>query len=51
MLWAQTYALENREIMLDAALDDLFHFVGAGHEVGRINCHHNFRITLWATPG
>ena len=42
MLWAQTYALENRELMLDAALDDLFSFVGAGHEVGRINCHHNF---------
>ena len=42
MLWAQTYALENRELMLDAALDDLFTFVGAGHELGRINCHHNF---------
>ena len=42
MLWAQTYALENRELMLDAALDDLFTFVGAGHEVGRINCHQNF---------
>ena len=42
MLWAQTYALENRELMLDAALDDLFAFVGAGSEMGRINCHHNF---------
>ncbi len=42
MLWAQTYALENRELMLDAALADLFAFVGAGHELGRINCHHNF---------
>ena len=42
MLWAQTYALENRELMLDAALDDLFTFVGTGHELGRINCHHNF---------
>lgn len=42
MLWAQTYALENRELMLDAALEDLFTFVGTGHESGRINCHHNF---------
>ena len=42
MLWAQTYALENRELMLNAALVDLFAFVGAGHELGRINCHHNF---------
>jgi tRNA-splicing ligase RtcB len=42
MLWAQSYALENRELMLNAALDDLFTFSGAGHEVGRINCHHNF---------
>ena len=42
MLWAQTYALENRELMLDAALTDLLAFVGLGREVGRINCHHNF---------
>lgn len=42
MLWAQSYALENRELMLDAALTDLFAFAGAGHEAGRINCHHNF---------
>ena len=28
--------------MVDAALADLFAFVGFGHEVGRINCHHNF---------
>ena len=42
MLWAQTYALENRELMLDAALTDLLAFVGLGRGVGRINCHHNF---------
>ena len=42
MLWSQTYALENRELMLDAALTDLLAFVGIGREVGRINCHHNF---------
>ena len=42
MLWAQDYALENREIMMDAVLNQLFRFVGAGSEVDRINCHHNF---------
>ena len=42
MLWAQDYALENREIMMSAALKDLFHFVGQGQELSRINCHHNF---------
>ena len=33
--------MENRELMVDPALADLFAFVGFGHEVGRINCHHN----------
>ena len=42
MLWAQAYALENRELLMDAALGSLFPFVGSGAEVGRINCHHNF---------
>ena len=42
MVWAQDYALENREIMMDAVLNQLFRFVGAGSEVDRINCHHNF---------
>ena len=42
MLWAQVYALENRELMVTAALSDLFGFVGKGSEVSRINCHHNF---------
>ena len=42
MLWAQDYALENREIMMDAVLHQLFRFVGEGSEVDRINCHHNF---------
>lgn len=43
MLWAQAYAMENRAIMMDAALDALFNFVGQGGEVlHRINCHHNF---------
>ena len=56
MLWAQDYALENREIMMDAALNQLFRYVGKGQEVERNNCHHNFAAqeehfgkTLWIT--
>ena len=42
MLWSQSYALANREMMMDVALGDLFSAVGFGREVSRINCHHNF---------
>ena len=42
MLWAQRYALANREIMMDAALADVFDLIDGGEEVQRINCHHNF---------
>ena len=42
MLWAQAFALENRDLMMDAALDDLFRLVGKGIESRRINTHHNF---------
>ena len=42
MLWAQRYALTNREIMMDAALADVFDLIRGGKEVQRINCHHNF---------
>ena len=56
MLWAQSYALENRELMMEAALTDLFAFVGQGREKRRINCHHNFAAVeehqgreLWIT--
>jgi RNA-splicing ligase RtcB len=42
MLWAQDYALANREQMMHAALAELFRFLGTGREVDRINCHHNF---------
>jgi tRNA-splicing ligase RtcB len=50
MLWAQSYARANREAMMDAVLFELWNFVGTdaeshatiGHEVGRINCHHNY---------
>ena len=41
MLGAQDYALENREEMMDAVLNQLFR-VARGKEVQRINCHHNF---------
>ena len=42
MLWAQDYALANREQMMDRALRELFNIVGTGSETRRINCHHNF---------
>jgi tRNA-splicing ligase RtcB (3'-phosphate/5'-hydroxy nucleic acid ligase) len=48
MLWAQEYAKANRESMMEAVLDELWMFVGSGgseergHEVVRINCHHNY---------
>ena len=56
MLWAQDYALENREVMVDRALKELFATVGSGRELRRINCHHNFAQqethggeTVWVT--
>ena len=42
MLWAQAYAMENRELLMNAALHSLFLFVGFGTERNRINCHHNY---------
>jgi tRNA-splicing ligase RtcB (3'-phosphate/5'-hydroxy nucleic acid ligase) len=42
MLWAQDYALQNREAMMAAFLSSFFKFVGYGRELKRINCHHNF---------
>jgi len=56
MLWAQDYARANREQMMDALLDELTSFVGAGSEIRRINCHHNYSarerfdaVELWIT--
>ena len=56
VLWAQGYALQNRELMMDAMLTELLRFVGAGREIDRINCHHNYTEreshldrTLWVT--
>jgi tRNA-splicing ligase RtcB (3'-phosphate/5'-hydroxy nucleic acid ligase) len=46
MLWAQDYALANREVMMDEALRSLAEVVfGVGANLitnERINCHHNF---------
>src|SRR5437763_2251336 len=56
MLWAQDYARANREQMMDTLLEELFAFIGAGAEVRRINCHHNYSarerhegVDLWIT--
>jgi tRNA-splicing ligase RtcB len=42
MLWAQDYAKANRDAMMDALLTQLWACVGTGHEVRRVNCHHNY---------
>jgi len=42
MQWSQAYAWSNREAMLEAAKAVFFGFVGAGREVERVNCHHNY---------
>jgi tRNA-splicing ligase RtcB len=42
MLWAQEYAMANRQQMMEAALKEVLSFVGTGQERQRINCHHNF---------
>jgi tRNA-splicing ligase RtcB len=43
MLWAQAYALGNREAMLDAVLAQVAAWVGRDLDVtSRINCHHNY---------
>lgn len=57
MLWAQDYALANREVMMDAILVQLRAFIGFDFEESqRINCHHNFcerenhgKRNLWIT--
>ena len=43
MLWAQDYALRNRDVMMDAVLAEVAAFIGHEfEEIQRINCHHNF---------
>lgn len=40
--FAQAYARQNRDAMLDAVLREFFRFVGKGAERERVNCHHNY---------
>jgi tRNA-splicing ligase RtcB len=43
LVWAQTFALANREEMMDRVVAALADFLGEGvQERERINCHHNF---------
>ncbi len=43
MLWAQAYALQNRELMMDAAMAVLRAVIPTRvAELERINCHHNY---------
>jgi tRNA-splicing ligase RtcB (3'-phosphate/5'-hydroxy nucleic acid ligase) len=44
MLWAQDYALGNREAMMDAVLHELAEELDLDplDELARINCHHNY---------
>jgi tRNA-splicing ligase RtcB len=42
MLWAQEYAMANRDRMMAAAQSAIFEELGRGKEVERVNCHHNF---------
>ncbi len=43
MLWAQSYALGNREAMMDAVLAQVAAWTGREvQETGRTNCHHNY---------
>ncbi len=48
LLWAQKFALDNREEMMDRIMTELSYlfFGEGGHQLdveeGRINCHHNF---------
>ena len=48
MLWAQSYAWRNRELMMDEAINQLQRFIGGWAEMERINCHHNF-AAVWAS--
>ncbi len=40
--FAQAYALQNRETMMNAMLHLFRRFVGKGRERERVNCHHNY---------
>lgn len=40
--FAQGYASQNRKLMLDAMLGEVFRFIGKGREIDRVNAHHNY---------
>ncbi|MCU1532540.1 MAG: hypothetical protein JWO49_2111 [Arthrobacter sp.] len=43
LIWAQKFALANREEMMDRVIKDFQHWYGEPvQELARINCHHNF---------
>jgi tRNA-splicing ligase RtcB len=43
LIWAQKFALANREEMMDRVIEDFQHWYGEPiQELERINCHHNF---------
>ena len=43
LMWAQDYALQNRNVMMDALLNAVSHATGRTNmELQRINCHHNY---------
>jgi tRNA-splicing ligase RtcB len=42
MLWAQDYAMGNRQQMVNAAIPALLDACGGGEVVSTVNCHHNF---------
>lgn len=43
MMWAQDYAMANREFMMNAVLEELWKVTSPEHhELERVNCHHNF---------
>jgi tRNA-splicing ligase RtcB len=43
LIWAQKFALANREEMMDRVIKDFQHWYGEPiQELERINCHHNF---------
>lgn len=56
MQLAQDYAYWSRDRMVEVVLTELFAQVGAGTEIQRINCHHNFAalenhrgLNVWVT--
>lgn len=47
LLWAQEYAMQNRQRMLELVLKDVSFYLGYDHPVEvelSVNCHHNFAV-------